>query len=186
MIEINSIFSCFCHQAVERSPQFGGEIFPVCFRCAGIYLGIFSTYITMYLSKRFLRTPDSKREVFVISILFFPLMIDGLGNALGFWQSTPFVRSFTGLSAGILLAIVLIPFLPFDKAQKNFVEHCNTGYILYPFLSAFVLIILLFFPINKIVFNALSFLVASGLFLILINLFLFWKYYNPKVVNNNI
>ena len=186
MLEINYIFSCFCHQAIERSPQFDGYIFPVCFRCAGIYLGIFSTYTTMYLSKRFLRMPASKREVLMISILFLPLMLDGLGNALGLWQSSPLIRSTTGILTGIFLATVLIPFLPFNKVKKNFIEHFNAGYILYPFVSAFLLIIFLLFPINRIVFNALSFFTAFGLILILINLFLFWKYYNPNVVKNDI
>ena len=186
MPEINNIFSFFCHQTVERSPQFGGDIFPVCFRCAGIYLGIFSAYITMLLSKRFLSTPASKKEILLLSFLFLPLMIDGLGNALRLWQSSPLIRSTIGILTGIFLATVLIPFLPFNKAKKNFIEHFNAGYILFPILSAFLLIILLLFPINKIVFNALSFFTASGLILILINLFLFWKYYNPNVVNNNI
>jgi uncharacterized membrane protein len=186
MLEISNIFSFFCHQAVERSPQFGGDIFPVCFRCAGIYLGIFSSYITMCLSKRFLRTPASKREIFLISILFFPLMIDGLGNVFGLWQSTPLIRSVTGLFAGIFLATVLIPFLKFNKEKNNFVEHFRLSYLLYPFASGFLLIILLLFPINKIVFSALSFFTASGLILILINLFLLWKNYDPTVINNDI
>jgi uncharacterized membrane protein len=186
MLEITNIFSCFCYQAVERSPQFGGDVFPVCFRCAGIYLGIFSTYITMYLSKRFLKTPASKKEIFLISILFLPLMIDGLGNAFSLWYSTPLIRSITGLLAGIFLATVLIPFLKFKRVKNNFVGHFKLSYFFYPVASGFLLIILLLFPINKIVFNALSFFTASGLILILINLFLLWKNYDPKVVNNDI
>jgi len=186
MPEFNNIFSCFCHQAVERSPQFDGDIFPVCFRCGGIYLGIFSTYISMFLSKRFLRIPASKREIFLISLLFLPLMIDGLGNALCLWQSTPFIRSITGLLAGIFLATVLIPFLKFKKGKNNFVEHFNVSYFSYPFTSGFLLIILLLFPFNNFIFDALTYLAASGLVMILINIFLFWKYYNPTVVNNDI
>jgi len=186
MLEINNIFSFFCHQTVERSPQFGGDIFPVCFRCAGIYLGIFSTYITMYLSKRFLRTPATKREIFLISFLFLPLMIDGLGNALSLWHSTPLIRSITGLLAGIFLATVLIPFLKFSRDKTNFVGHFKLSYFLYPFASGFLLIILLLFPGNKFVFNALSYFATSGLIIILINIFLFWKYYKPTVVYNDI
>jgi len=186
MLEINNIFSFFCHQTVERSPQFGGDIFPVCFRCAGIYLGIFSTYISMYLSKRFLRTPASKKEIFLISLLFLPLMIDGLGNILNLWYSTPLIRSITGLLAGIFLATVLIPFLKFNRDKNNFVGHFNLNYYLDPFASGFLLIILLLFPGNKFIFNALNYLAASGLIIIFINLFLFWKYYKPTVVNNDI
>lgn len=186
MPEINNIFSCFCHQAVERSPQFDGDIFPVCFRCAGIYLGIFSTYISMYFSKRFLRTPASKKEIFLISLLFLPLMIDGLGNAFNIWHSASLIRSITGLSAGIFLATVLIPFLKFDKGKNNFVEHFKVSYFFYPFASGFFFIILLLFPFKKFIFNALTYLAASGLIIILINIFLLWKYYQPKVVNNDI
>jgi uncharacterized membrane protein len=186
MLDINNIFSCFCHQASERSAQFGGEIFPVCFRCAGIYLGVFSTYITMFLSKRFLRTPASKKEILLLSFLFLPLIIDGLGNAFNLWQSVPLIRSITGLFAGIFLATVLIPFLQFTKGTKKFVEHFKVSYFIYPFTFGLILIILLLFPINKIVFNALSFFTTSGLILILSNLFLLWKNYNPKLLNNDI
>lgn len=186
MLEINNIFSCFCHQAIERSPQFDGDIFPVCFRCAGIYLGIFSTYISMYLSKRFLRTPASKKEIFLISSLFLPLMIDGLGNAFSLWQSMPLIRSFTGLLVGIFLASVLIPFLKFNKEKNNFIEHFKLSYFFYPCAFGFFFIILLLFPINKFIFNALGYFATSGLIIILINIFLFWKYYKPTVVYNDI
>lgn len=140
----------------------------------------------MYLSKRFLRTPASKGEIFLISLLFLPLMIDGFGNAFSLWQSTPLIRSITGLLAGIFLATVLIPYLKFNRGKNNFVEHFNVSYILYPFASGFLLIILLLFPFNKFMFDALTYLAASGLIIILINIFLFWKYYKPTVVNNDI
>lgn len=186
MSEISYIFSIFCHQSIERSPHYAADIFPLCFRCAGIYLGIFSTYLSLLISRKYLRAPSSMKEILFLSILFLPLMIDGAGNALGMWNSASLVRSITGLSAGIFLATVMIPYISFNKFRNIFSYRLSAGSFILPFTFGLILISLLYFPINIFVLNLLSFLALLGLILLMMNLFVFWKYYNPTVIKNNI
>ena len=50
LAKIYWIGSAFCHQTPMRSPSLLGHIFPVCYRCAGFFLGIFiSAIITSVL-----------------------------------------------------------------------------------------------------------------------------------------
>jgi uncharacterized membrane protein len=181
MSDIANIFSFLCHQSVERSPHFHGEVFPLCFRCSGIYLGIFSTYLSLLISGKYLRAPSSIKEILFLSVLFLPLMIDGAANALSIWNSASVVRAITGLSAGIFLATVLIPYFYFYGFGNIFSGKFNPAHFVISFTSGLILIALLAFPSGKLVFNTLSLLALSGFILLLMNIFLFWKYYKPSV-----
>ena len=172
MPEIDNIFYFFCHQSAERSAHFGANISPVCYRCAGIYSGIFSVYMSLLISKKFSPLPVSKKEIIFYSFLFLPLIIDGLGNKFALWESFPLVRSISGLLAGIALASVLIPLSNY-KLNKKF--HPAKKIITVYFISFFVGLFFLIsqhFELSNIFFYFNSYIAASGLFMILINLFL--------------
>lgn len=180
MFDTQHIFYCFCHQIAERSPQFEGEIFPVCFRCAGIYLGIFASYSNYFLSKKIISLPHSLKEIILLSLLMLPILIDGMGNFFSIWHSDPIIRSITGLFAGIFLSIILIPFFKLTGPGKNKSNvHTDFKKLFIISTTGMVLILLLYFPYSIYVFNILAYLMAVGLILIAINIFILWKYYRP-------
>jgi uncharacterized membrane protein len=102
------IFQFFCHQLPDRSLQYGGEIFPLCFRCSGIYLGIFINHLTILAFGRFSKISPNRKSGLVLIILVVPLAVDGLGNNFNLWNSSNELRMITGLLLGIFISITLI------------------------------------------------------------------------------
>ncbi len=102
------IFDFFCHQIPERSLQFNGEVFPVCFRCSGIYIGIFISYLSVIVSKRFNKISPNRKTGLLLVFLTIPLVIDGFGNYFKMWNSSGEIRMITGLLLGIFISITLI------------------------------------------------------------------------------
>lgn len=83
----------FCHKLPERSFFFKGHQFPLCARCTGILIGyiIGITYIFIF-----------KHLHLVLELLLMtPLLIDGIGQYLGYFKSTNIRRLITGFLAGI-------------------------------------------------------------------------------------
>jgi uncharacterized membrane protein len=76
---------------------------PFCTRCTAIWLGLALGLGFMVLYAIELN------EKFFIAIIFslLPLGIDGIGQLLGFWESTNVVRILTGLPAGMLCGVAL-------------------------------------------------------------------------------
>ena len=102
----NSIYSIgdrMCHQKADRSFFINGNEMPFCSRCTAIWLGLaiglgFMMLYTIKLNEKFL---------FAIIIGIVPMGIDGVGQLLGFWDSTNIVRLITGLLAGIVCGIAI-------------------------------------------------------------------------------
>ena len=93
----------FCHQKSERSLFLNGNEMPFCTRCTAIWLGL-----AFGIGFMVLYTIDLN-EKFFIAIIFslVPLGIDGIGQLLGFWESTNVIRILTGLPAGIICGVAL-------------------------------------------------------------------------------
>jgi uncharacterized membrane protein len=98
-----------CHQLADRSPQFEGTIFPLCFRCAGLYLSLPVAFAWLGVSGGFRRQLPELRCAVGISLLTVPLMVDGLANAIGLWSSTGALRALTGAGVGLVLPLLLVP-----------------------------------------------------------------------------
>jgi uncharacterized membrane protein len=83
----------FCHQLPERSFFFKGHKFPLCARCTGILIGYILGII--YIS--------SFKDLHIATelLLMAPLLIDGTGQYLGYFESTNIRRLTTGILAGI-------------------------------------------------------------------------------------
>lgn len=99
----------FCHKLPERSAHCGGEVFPVCFRCAGVQLGLAASYVAVFASRAWRKRFPSTQIVFGCAGFMLPLMIDGVGNAFSFWASPGWVRGVTGLGVGLSLPWLLMP-----------------------------------------------------------------------------
>ena len=92
-----------CHQQASRSLFFNSNQMPFCTRCTAIWLGIavglgFIMLFTFELTGVFLT---------VILVSLVPLGIDGVGQLLGFWESTNLIRFITGLPAGIVCGVAI-------------------------------------------------------------------------------
>jgi uncharacterized membrane protein len=92
-----------CHQQASRSLFFNGNQMPFCTRCTAIWLGItiglgFIMLFTYELTGTFL-------AALLISLI--PIGIDGVGQLLGFWESTNLIRFLTGLPAGIICGVAI-------------------------------------------------------------------------------
>jgi len=92
-----------CHQNPERTFIIRGYYFPVCARCTGIYLGLYST-VTIY----FLLNFDITLPIIVIAAIFLvPTSIDGLTQYYWSRESNNYLRLLTGIIAGIGLGILI-------------------------------------------------------------------------------
>lgn len=77
----------------ERSFFFKGNQFPICARCTGILIGYIIGIIYIVIFKEL--------HIFLELLLMIPLLIDGTGQYLGYFQSTNVRRLLTGILAGI-------------------------------------------------------------------------------------
>ncbi|MFZ7943949.1 DUF2085 domain-containing protein [Neobacillus sp. 19] len=135
-----------CHQLEERSLQASGETLSVCARDTGIYIGIFSTLIYLYLFKRGAKItiPTIKISLFLL-LLLVPLMIDGLGSYLHLFKTDNTRRLLTGISFGLALPYFIYPLLsakaldetskPVITQKKDFfvplIFSCGLGGLVY-------------------------------------------------------
>jgi uncharacterized membrane protein len=92
-----------CHQKAERSFFVNGNQMPFCSRCTAIWLGLafglgFMVFYRVKLNERF---------VVAILLGLVPIGIDGIGQLLGFWESTNVIRVITGLLIGVLCGIAI-------------------------------------------------------------------------------
>lgn len=101
------LFRIMCHQLPLRSPQWEGLVFPLCWRCAGLHLGICACYISLLMPSSRRRRQLLLADVAVLIALLLPLALDGLGNFLSLWSSPGWIRAFTGLGAGVALPLLL-------------------------------------------------------------------------------
>jgi uncharacterized membrane protein len=118
---VYSIGDRLCHQKSERSLYLNGNEMPFCTRCTAIWLGL-----ALGLGFMVLYTIELN-EKFFIAIIFslLPLGIDGIGQLLGFWESTNVVRILTGLPAGMLCGVALG--IIFDELRSmRFIKKIDT------------------------------------------------------------
>jgi uncharacterized membrane protein len=116
----NSIYDCgdtLCHQKSERSFFISGNQMPFCSRCTAIWLGLviglgFLIFYKIALDEKF---------ILLIILGLTPIGIDGVGQLLGFWESSNFIRVITGLLVGIVcgLAIGLI----IDEIREMYISR---------------------------------------------------------------
>jgi uncharacterized membrane protein len=111
-----------CHQRADRSLFLNGNQLPFCARCTAIWLGLaiglgFMVVFTIALHETFL---------IVIALALMPIGIDGVGQLVGFWESTNLVRVITGLPAGLVCGVAIgiiideLSTLPFFRNRKIF------------------------------------------------------------------
>ncbi len=105
-----------CHRLPDRTPSiylFGKPRKLLCYRCCGIVLGFSIPWILLLLNPTFqnLIINHPFLGIGISLLLVLPMVIDGLGQARGYWYSTNPRRFLTGLGSGIaqsILAMILV------------------------------------------------------------------------------
>lgn len=97
----------FCHQLEGRTFHVFGEKMACCQRCAAIYGSLLIAALLFAAIRGRIRTPRLPE----LGALALPVIVDGGGQALGFWTSTPASRVITGTCLGIAICWALLPYL---------------------------------------------------------------------------
>ncbi len=118
---INVVYTAgdrLCHQKTERSFILNENQMPFCSRCTAIWMGMtigigLLVFYTITLDNRFL-------ILAIISLI--PIGIDGMGQLLGFWESSHLSRvitgSFVGIITGMALGIIIDELKTLKKSEN--------------------------------------------------------------------
>ncbi len=169
---LSDLFGLFCHQWPDRSPQLDGAVFPLCYRCAGLYLGILASYLYLAWSGGWRRRLPQLKVVIGSSALIVPFLIDGWGNTLGLWSAPGSVRSLTGLAAGVVLPLLLIPLArPLDgRAAAPKATLPRLAALIWPLALSLFFITMVLEPVAVAAFDAAALAASAGLLLFLSNM----------------
>ncbi|WP_097160072.1 DUF2085 domain-containing protein [Bacillus oleivorans] len=88
-----------CHRKRERSLIIGNFHFPLCYRCMFILIGYFFVPFLFWL--------EANIPLYIGILLNLPMIIDGVTQAKKLRTSNNFLRSTTGLMAGLGQAIII-------------------------------------------------------------------------------
>lgn len=91
-----------CHRIPERTFKIGDHYFPVCSRCTGAYIGMFSYFIFVY----YVYVQYTIPIILMGTIMVLPMAFDGITQGLALRKSNNTLRFFTGLIGGIGLGIL--------------------------------------------------------------------------------
>jgi uncharacterized membrane protein len=161
---LHLVYGWLCHQLPERSPHLGEQVFPLCYRCAGLHLGLLAAFLYLTLSGGWRRRFPERTVALGLCGLLVPLMVDGGGNLLGLWSTPGWLRSATGLSAGVALPLLLVPLASpggeGERRQRASAPHCRT--VLWPVALGLGLLGLLLGSGLPFVFETLAFGALAG------------------------
>ena len=117
------IGAAFCHQIVSRSPEHG---FPFCYRCSGLFSGIFFGLIFFLRIARGSKL-FSKRSFILLAAAFLLFMADILNSTefldIDWYQESVEFRFLSAFPVGFTLTGVIVPalyyFIPLEKAPAR-------------------------------------------------------------------
>ena len=98
--DISRVF--ICHRLPERTFKIKNYYFPVCSRCTGAYIGMFSYFIYVY----FVFVQYTLPIILLGTLMILPMALDGFTQFLDLRESNNSLRFFTGLIGGIGLGIM--------------------------------------------------------------------------------
>ena len=98
-----NLTNLICHRKPERSFFIRGNQFPVCARCTGFYISLFSYFIYVY----YFYVDYSLELIFIAILLLIPTVLDGFTQLMNYRESNNNLRFVTGLMAGLSFAIII-------------------------------------------------------------------------------
>lgn len=168
-------FPFVCHQLPGRSPHFCGTIFPLCFRCAGLHIGLFSSYLYIVINGGWKRDLPDFKCVISVSFLMVPFFLDSWGNALHLWSSPGWLRALTGLGYGLVLPLLLIPLMQGLEQKTNPKLRPSMSHpieLIWPTIIGFGMAWFVIHPISLKIFKLLALVSSAGVIIFLANFLL--------------
>ena len=149
------------------------KLFPLCFRCSGIYLGIFISHLVVSVSGRFNKISPSRKMGLILILLTIPFALDGFGNYFHWWNSSSEIKMITGVLTGIFISITLIS-IP-NLLRKKYAADSNFFLkdLLIPILIGLVTIYLFINTNSVLVFKMFVYICLIGWLIVVINIFSF-------------
>lgn len=103
--------SIVCHQIPQRSFVTAGRQWPVCARCAGIYLGVAAGFAAWLAVRRItVWRPTHGLLIKCLAALAVPTAVSWASGVLGIWDGTNTIRFMLaaplGITAGAIVAAV--------------------------------------------------------------------------------
>lgn len=164
----------FCHQLPGRSPHQDGMIFPLCYRCAGIYFGLFAAYFWIGCDGRgWRRRLPGINATLILCGGIAPLLVDGWANALNLWETPGWLRAVTGIGVGTALPRFLLPLLQStDRATDPELPSTVAGRwsLVGPLTISACLVSLLVWSSSPTVFHSLIAVTGIGMVTLCANL----------------
>ena len=107
-----AVGAAFCHQFAARSPMFGTAQLPFCFRCAGLFAGIFCALLYSLLRKENEAMFSAQSIIFLAAALIF-YAIDILNSTtlldVTIYPDQTHTRFLSGFAAGAGIAGFILP-----------------------------------------------------------------------------
>lgn len=188
--------AAFCHQFPSRSPEAHGLIFPFCYRCSGLFLGILFSSLFILLTKRSPKLLDPYAIVFFcLALIFF---VTDVINSSGFLKATLYtgsqeLRMISGFSLGAVIPLFVMPALStvFTDVSNRFRRMKASALLHFLYCAVFCYFCVLGISQNNTVlfylFAALCSVSAFGflavLYSILIRIILVYRYDIESSVN---
>jgi uncharacterized membrane protein len=169
---LHVVFGFVCHQMPARSPQMAELVFPLCFRCAGLHLGLFASYAFLAATGGFDRRLPGQWTGIGASLLLLPILLDGWANGLALWSSAGWLRAATGTAAGVALPLLLTPLavrpdVPADALRPTL---SRAGALLLPLAAGGVLVLPVTYPVSALLFRTAGAAALAGLLLFILNI----------------
>jgi uncharacterized membrane protein len=150
-----------CHQVAARSPQFDGQVFPLCHRCTGLYFGFVAAFAYLAATGGFRRRMPDVRTALTVAGMMVPLTVDGAGNALHLWDTPGWLRAATGIGVGTALPMLLVP-LAAGAPEAPSPSVARPASMLWPAAVAAQLVFLVAHPGWTAVFDGLAVVAVLG------------------------
>lgn len=109
-----------CHQIAERTFFVSGRQLPLCARCTGIYIGVFSSFLYLAAQKRLKGDkPVSAAFGVLLALGMMPLVLDGVSSYMLLRETNNIIRLITGILFGYGLPVLYVLLYNFEPAAEN-------------------------------------------------------------------
>lgn len=172
-----------CHQIPERTFNINGHYLPVCARDTGIYIGIFSSLLYLYVSKR--NCADmipNKKNSFILLLCSMPLIIDGFGSYLHVYETNNVLRLSTGILFGMSLPFFLMPLQHFSVGGNSKRSLVKIRELFIPLFLATLMGVLVYYAVFPFYLFDL-FIIMTLLYWVSLIFFLFYKQIKTQILS---
>jgi uncharacterized membrane protein len=119
---VYSVGALVCHQRPERSFVAGGRPWPVCARCAGIYLAAGVAVLALSgargMRTRLASRPGAAWRTLFVAVLT-PVVVSWVAERAGLWDSSNAARALSGIPLGLAVAAAVVANIPVGRAAPR-------------------------------------------------------------------